>query len=61
MRQRLLSAWDVVSGALEVGRPTTKLRRWLGAEIGSGFGGRIRTQSPSRQWRVGSDGEKGVR
>jgi hypothetical protein len=46
---------------LRVGRMTTKSLRWPSAVIGCGNGGRMRTQSPSLQWRVASDTEYGVR
>jgi hypothetical protein len=42
------------------GRMTTKSGRCRSAVGGSGIGGRMRHQSPFRQWRVGSDAEEGV-
>jgi hypothetical protein len=42
--------------ALGAGRTTTKSLRWPSAVIEPGIGGPMRTQSPSLQWRVASDG-----
>jgi hypothetical protein len=45
---------------LRVGRMTTKPLRWPPAVIGCENEGRMRTQSPSLQWRVASDVKEGV-